>query len=373
MAYNPDNPYGDDPTYEGPGNTAAAQNPPASPKVPDTWGSANPWDTVKGWYKKYLGREGSQGEVDQWVYGNYGPTGEQYFQNSQEARNYQQTQSNTPKPPAAPPPPGGTGGSKSGNPGQDLLALLNGGMDRDTAIAQIRQSYGLPEGVDGSPLYYGGNNTIGLKDSYLANVGGQWNYVQRGPEGVRNDAPPPQNTQAQHDPRVDELFNTLLKRSGQSLAVDRTDPAVRSQADANAAATDRTTRNYLADLAEKAGPYANLRGETRLAQERAGQQEGSFEASLVGNEINARRAEIQNALSQMGSMLTTQQTLALQEELARLSDATNRYGIDTSNATSNSQFEQTLRQRMAEFTGTQQYNKYNDDANRELRRILGIQ
>lgn len=129
-------------------------------------------------------------------------------------------------------------------------------------------------------------------------------------------------------PQWDELYNMLMGRAKQGLAVDRTNPAVRSQADAYAANEERAKRNALAAMAEKGGPLANLTAETRMANERLGQRTGAFESELVGREISARREEIAQALAGMQGMLTEQQRVALQRELGYLDDAARRYGID---------------------------------------------
>jgi hypothetical protein len=138
----------------------------------------------------------------------------------------------------------------------------------------------------------------------------------------------------QRDPRLDELYARLVGRADQGLKVNREDPAVRGQADAYAANEERSKRNYLADLAEKEGPNANLLAEERLANERVGQRSGAFEAELMGREIAARRDEIQQALQQMQGQLNSEEERVLRQKLAELNDATQRLGIQTSAASS---------------------------------------
>lgn len=147
-----------------------------------------------------------------------------------------------------------------------------------------------------------------------------------GPGGPGSSVAPVQ------DPRLTELYNTLLERSKQGLAVDRNNPVIRQQSDAYAAQQERARRNYLSDLAESAGPNANLRGEQRMAAERAGQATSAFEAELMGREITAKRDEIQNALTQMQGLLTTEQEAALRKELALMDDAVKRLQISTQNS-----------------------------------------
>ena len=117
----------------------------------------------------------------------------------------------------------------------------------------------------------------------------------------------------------DALIQQLMARAQQG-PVTRNDPNVRAQSDAYAANEQRASRNYLGDVAEKAGPYANLQGEQRMAAERVGQRTGAFEAELLGRETDARREEIQQALSMWGGMLSNDQRLTLERELAQLSN-----------------------------------------------------
>lgn len=137
-----------------------------------------------------------------------------------------------------------------------------------------------------------------------------------------------------HDAKWDELYNTLMTRSKQGLAVNANDPNIRAQADPYAAAQQREARRYMSQQAEHGSPYATgaQLGQERMAGEQASQASGQFEGQLIGREIQSKRDEIQNALTQMGGMLTEEQRLALQKELGYLNDATQRYGID-SNAT----------------------------------------
>jgi hypothetical protein len=129
----------------------------------------------------------------------------------------------------------------------------------------------------------------------------------------------------------------LLARAKQGTTIDRNDSNIRQQVDPYAAAQERARRNYLADAAEQLGPTANLRGESRVAMERAGQATGAFEGQLIGRELENRRSEIQHALDSLGNRLTEDQRIALQKELGYLSDATQRYGIDSNERQNNAQ------------------------------------
>src|SRR5690606_31774747 len=98
-----------------------------------------------------------------------------------------------------------------------------------------------------------------------------------------------------------------------------------------AAAVQRQSRDYLADQAEAAGPYATgaLRGQARMASERAGQTIGQFEADLVARELTNRRNEIQSALQNLSGLVSTDQARQLQRDLADIEAELTRLGITT--------------------------------------------
>ena len=118
--------------------------------------------------------------------------------------------------------------------------------------------------------------------------------------------------------RADGLYNTLLQRSQQSLAVDGNDPIIANQVNAMRAEQERSKRNFISDAAENYGPIANIRGEERMANERVGQNVSSFQSELIGRELMGRRQEVADALASMGGMLSGSQQAALQRELAML-------------------------------------------------------
>lgn len=127
--------------------------------------------------------------------------------------------------------------------------------------------------------------------------------------------------------RGSELYDMLKARATQGLNIDRNDPVIRGQADAYSANEERARRNYISDVAESDGPYANLQGEKRMAAERMGQRTGAFESELVGRELMAKRQEIAEALAGMAGLLTEEQRIALQRELGLLDNAIKQQGI----------------------------------------------
>jgi hypothetical protein len=184
--------------------------------------------------------------------------------------------------------------------------------------------------------------------------------------GAVPPAPGPTPEQQAQNAQRDALYQQLLGRATQSLTIDQNDPNIRQQADAYSANIERQKRNYLADLAEKSGGLANLQGQTRIAAEQAGQASGQFESQLIGREIDSRRQEIQDALQQMGGMLTSQQQMALQQQLAQMDDATKRLGLEYQN----SQFGAQLGQNANQFAQQMGFNYENMD-NGILRLLLG--
>lgn len=133
------------------------------------------------------------------------------------------------------------------------------------------------------------------------------------------------------NPRASSLYDILAGRAGQGLAVNARDPIIANQVDSFRAEQERGARNYLAAQAEAQGPQTNLGSERRLASEHAAQATGGLQSQLMGNELSARRQEIQNALSQMGNMLTSEQQLALQHELGLIDASLRQQGITNQN------------------------------------------
>jgi len=132
----------------------------------------------------------------------------------------------------------------------------------------------------------------------------------------------------------DVFRNTLLQKASQGTTVDQNDPNFRQQADTYNARVERDKRNYVADQAEKLGPYQSgaLQGEERVASERAGQAKGQFEADLVGRELQARRQEIAQYMTMLGGVISDDERSMLQRELADLDAALRREGLSQTGA-----------------------------------------
>jgi hypothetical protein len=125
------------------------------------------------------------------------------------------------------------------------------------------------------------------------------------------------------------LFDMLMGRARQSLDVNPDDPIISRQTSAFSAQQQRAQRDYESRLAESAGPNTNIGAERRFGAERTGQNTSAFQATLMGNELAARRNQIVGALQGAQGLLTSEQQMRLQEELAQLSLAQSAYQFDT--------------------------------------------
>lgn len=184
-------------------------------------------------------------------------------------------------------------------------------------------------GLSSANLDYWQKAAYGPSAFYL-NPGRESN---NGTPGQVTPAPVQQPTPSanpQDDALRQQLIDSLIKRSTQSLSIDQNDPLIRQQADPLEAQMTRDAREALSGMAESGGPSANLEGEQRVMAERTGQAKGQLESSLIGNELTARRQEIQSALSGMQGLLTADQQMALEKELGYLDDATKRIGLSNS-------------------------------------------
>ena len=135
---------------------------------------------------------------------------------------------------------------------------------------------------------------------------------------------------AQQTALEQQMINNL---STAENPVTANDPIIKAQTDAFNAQQQQAARNYQTQAAESGGPDANLSAVARSQAEQVGQNTSGMEATLMGNEVNARRSEIENLLSQQSGLLTSEQSMQLQEELAQLNLANN--AINTNNTTLN--------------------------------------
>ncbi len=129
----------------------------------------------------------------------------------------------------------------------------------------------------------------------------------------------------------DVFRNSLLERATQSTAVDPNDPNIKQQVDPFAAAQERSRRQYESEAAERLsakgmGSSGAMDAERRFGAERAGQATGMFQSQLVQGELQNKRNEIQDALTQLGDSISGDQKNALTQKLADLDATLKREG-----------------------------------------------
>jgi hypothetical protein len=223
---------------------------------------------------------------------------------------------------------------------QAIQTALQQGLKGDTLVAFVKQRNPNAEvstGRDSTQIYYGTGGSNGYQiDMNAQGVWGVHPYSDGGTAGGGGGAggggsfsPSPAvdltgainsaNMQSSpYAPQAQSFLDLLLGRANESLQVNPQDPIVKAQTDAYAASGERQLRNYLSSAAEKAGPGGNIDAVTRSANENLAQADASFTGQVLQNELTARRGEVAQALSLYGSTLTSQQQMALQEELAKL-------------------------------------------------------
>lgn len=137
----------------------------------------------------------------------------------------------------------------------------------------------------------------------------------------------PFQSTVQEDPRTTELYNLLMGKAQQGLAVDPNDPIIKAQVDAFRASQTRDMRDYLGGIAEQSGPYGNINTERRMVNEDLMQNVSGFQAELMGRELTARRQEISEALALGAGLLTDTQRLGLQRELGLIDAHLRQMGL----------------------------------------------
>jgi len=164
-----------------------------------------------------------------------------------------------------------------------------------------------------------------------------------------------------------QLLEALRGRAGQSLNVNADDPIIHGQVAAYNATQQRAARQGLAAEAERAGANTNMRAERRSADEQIGQNTAGFQAQLMAGERDARRQEIQAALNGQQGILTSQQQMQLQQELASLEREQQQYQFGAGNAQQESQFMRSLLENESQFGRNLGQNAYQFDINDQYR------
>lgn len=334
------------------------------------------YNDINNAYKTNLGRDASQDEYANWANGSYGSDPFNQIANSGEANAYKASKptNSTPQvqgpsqpvtnswqnapdshvntgtpvnpnaPPAANQNPFSAGGTVDwqGRTSDDQKILGR--------IAAWSQQAGSNPSLKNDPNYWLGRikQEGGLgsdNDAYWANLGMRPEGAPEGGGGGQSGPGGGGNfgggnvgggSYGMNSPQSNQIFDLLMKRANGSLNIDPNDPIIRNQVDAYNAQNTRASRDYLANEAERQGPNANLTGETRMASEKVGQAGGQFQAQLMQRELDARRQEIQSALSGASGFLTQEQQLQLQQEMDALNRQQRGYEFDVNDQFRNS-------------------------------------
>ncbi len=222
------------------------------------------------------------------------------------------------------------GASQTEGSGTDSQDLMRGGYGsgRDENQGGAPASGGRQSG--GSPS---GGRPGGVAPSQAWNAAGAAPAASVDPfpswykDLMQSQVAQQQAERAAQQQKADALYGQLDTRAKQGLQINASDPIIKGQVDAFSAQGERARRNYLSDIAERSGPYANVRGEQRMTAEKLGQGTSAFQAELLGRELGARRDEIAQALSAQGAMLSGDQTRNLQAQLAQMDQAIKEAGI----------------------------------------------
>jgi len=131
------------------------------------------------------------------------------------------------------------------------------------------------------------------------------------------------------------LMQALMARLTQNKVPGKDDPTIREASDRFAAQQERARRLSESEAAERLsakrlGSSGVMDVERRMASERAGEASGAFESQLVLREIDARRQEIQQAIQSLQGIISQDQMMALQRELANLNAALDRERLASS-------------------------------------------
>lgn len=150
-----------------------------------------------------------------------------------------------------------------------------------------------------------------------------------------------------------------------NFTIDPNDPIIKNQVDAYDASQQRATRNSLDALAEREGTHANISAETRHANEASGQATAGFQASLIGQELTARRQEAEQALQLNAQYLTADQQRQAQLKIEQLRNAEQAYEFDANQGQSNSQYLGSQSQAAKQFAAQLAQGAYQFDTNQQ--------
>lgn len=117
-------------------------------------------------------------------------------------------------------------------------------------------------------------------------------------------------------------------------AANINDPALKGQADAFALGQQRSQERERAILADRRGGQGlgqsgAMDTDVNKLEQQRGEAESMYNAQLVGQELQSRRAMLMGALEQGTGLLSAEEQRAAQIEIANIDAATRRLGIET--------------------------------------------
>jgi hypothetical protein len=159
---------------------------------------------------------------------------------------------------------------------------------------------------------------------------GSTGVTPAGPAQTALTAPTPQGPQN----TVTGAFQQALMSQMSQGPITAQDPTLKPAIQANQLAEQRgaeRSRGLLAEMAAREGFSDSGAFDSQalgIEQNRA-QREGAFEGGLVADRAKQQQQRTLQLLALTGGMLSDQDRMALQQQLAQLQNQTQRYGIDT--------------------------------------------
>ena len=135
---------------------------------------------------------------------------------------------------------------------------------------------------------------------------------------------------------TDAYNQAMLAQLTKSRNPSLSDPGLKAQSDAYSVGQQRARDQARASIAERfaangiADSGAMDQGIAGLFQQQ-GENQGTFNANLVGNELQNQRTELLNYMQMAGSRLTAQEAQALQAKLADIDAQLRQQGITNQN------------------------------------------
>lgn len=156
---------------------------------------------------------------------------------------------------------------------------------------------------------------------------------------------------------IEAKVRELLKLDPSNVSLQ--DKTLKPQLNSFAMLRDRLRQKSLESAAEGMAAQgldssAAMDSERRMANENYSDDVTGYGANLMGEEVKARRQQLMDALQTGAGLYTEQQKMQLQNELARLDDATRRYGIDSQARTAQADVNARIKAMMLQ---NEQFNK----------------